>query len=134
MATRTLSTERKGTAKKETGAMKVEPFQINVSQEVLDDLRQRLQRTRWPDAVEGAGWDYGTNLDYMKELTSYWQHQYNWRRHEAELNQFAQFKATIDGVDIHFIHERGQGPDPLPIILTHGWPDSFYRFHKIIPC
>ena len=113
--------------------MQAEPFEINVPQEVLDDLGDRLKRTRWPDQVEGVGWDYGTNLDYMKELTNYWQHQYDWRKHEAELNKFAQFKADIDGMGIHFLHERGRGPNPLPVILTHGWPDSFYRFHKIIP-
>lgn len=81
---------------------------------------------------KGVGWDYGTNLDYMKELTNYWQHQYDWRKQEAELNKFAQFKAEIDRIVIHFIYERGQGPNPMPVILTHGWPDSFYRFYKII--
>lgn len=69
----------------------------------------------------------------MKELTDYWQHRYDWRAREAELNMFAQFKAEIDRIGIHFIHERGRGPNPMPVILTHGWPDSFYRFHKIIP-
>jgi len=113
--------------------MKAEPFEINVPQEILDDLVDRLKRTCWPDQVEGVGWDYGTNLDYMKDLTNYWQHQYDWRKHEAELNKFVQFKAAIDGIGIHFLHERGRGPNPLPVILTHGWPDSFYRFHKIIP-
>lgn len=113
--------------------MKVEPFKINVLEKILDDLRERLKHTRWPDEVKSVGWDYGTNLDYMKELTTYWQHKYDWRKHEAELNKFAQFKAEIDGIGIHFIHERGRGPNPMPVILTHGWPDSFYRFHKIIP-
>ena len=113
--------------------MRVESFTINVAQSNLDDLRKRLSHTRWTDEVEGAGWDYGTNLQYMKELTNYWQHQYDWRKQEEELNTFAQFKAEIDGVKIHFIHERGKGPNPTPIILLHGWPDSFYRMHKIIP-
>ena len=113
--------------------MSIQPFKINIPQATLDDLRERLARTRWPDEVEGAGWDYGTNLQYIKELTDYWQYQYDWRKHEAELNTFAQFKAEVDGVGIHFIHERGKGPNPTPIILLHGWPDSFYRMHKIIP-
>lgn len=113
--------------------MQVQSFQINVPQAVLDDLQKRLARTRWTDEVEGVGWDYGTNLDYLKELVNYWQHQYDWRKHEAELNKFQQFRAEVDGVGIHFIYERGKGPNPTPIILTHGWPDSFYRFHKIIP-
>lgn len=113
--------------------MAIQPFQINVSQSVLDDLRKRLARTRWPGEVEGVGWDYGTNVGYMKELADYWQHKYDWRKHEAELNQFAHFKADVEGVKIHFIHERGKGPHATPLLLTHGWPDSFYRFHKIIP-
>jgi pimeloyl-ACP methyl ester carboxylesterase len=113
--------------------MNIQPFKIAIPQTTLDDLRERLARTRWPDEVEGAGWDYGTNLQYMKEFTDYWQHKYDWRKQEAELNTFAQFKAEVDGVGIHFIHERGKGPNPTPIILLHGWPDSFYRMHKIIP-
>jgi pimeloyl-ACP methyl ester carboxylesterase len=111
----------------------VKPFTINVSQDVLDDLQKRLKRTRWPDQVEDAGWDYGTNLDYLKELVAYWQDGYDWRKQEAALNQFANYTVEIDGVNIHFIHERGKGPNPMPILLLHGWPDSFYRFYKLIP-
>ena len=113
--------------------MSIQPFKIAIPQVTLDDLRERLARTRFPDEVEGAGWDYGTNLDYLKQLTGYWQHTFDWRAQEARLNQFAHFKTEIDGFMIHFIHERGKGPNPLPLILTHGWPDSFYRMHKIIP-
>ncbi len=110
-----------------------EPFKIQVSQEILDDLNRRLETTIWTDEVEDAGWDYGSNLGYMKELTDYWQHNYDWRKHETELNKFNHYKAEINGLNIHFIHEKGKGPNPKPIILTHGWPDSFYRYHKIIP-
>jgi pimeloyl-ACP methyl ester carboxylesterase len=113
--------------------MSVQPVQIAVPQATLDDLRTRLARTRWPDEAEGAGWDYGTNLGYMQELTAYWQHSYDWRAQEAQLNQFAQLKTEIDGVELRFIHERGRGPNPLPLILFHDWPDSFYRYHKLIP-
>ncbi|QBD75008.1 epoxide hydrolase [Ktedonosporobacter rubrisoli] len=113
--------------------MTIQPFKIAIPQPTLDDLRERLARTRWPDEVEGAGWSYGTNLDYLKSLVAYWQHEYDWRKQEAALNRFTQFRTEIDGLGIHFIHERGKGPKPLPIILTHGWPDSFYRMHKIIP-
>ena len=83
--------------------------------------------------LDGAGWDYGTNLTYLKALVDYWQHHFDWQAQEATLNHFAQFRAQIDGFGVHFIHERGKGPNPLPIIITHGWPDSFYRMHKIIP-
>src|SRR5581483_5775406 len=109
------------------------PFRIDVPAAVLSDLRQRLDNTRWSYQVEGSGWEAGTDLNYLKELVDYWRHGYDWRRLEAALNQFAQFKAHIDGIGIHFIHERGKGPHPFPIILTHGYPDSFYRFAKIIP-
>ena len=113
--------------------MHIQPFTINIAQSVIDDLRERLARTRWPDEIAGAGWDYGTNLEYLKSLVDYWQHTFDWRAQEAMLNQFAQFRADIDGFGIHFIHERGKGPRPLPIILTHGWPDSFFRMYKVIP-
>jgi pimeloyl-ACP methyl ester carboxylesterase len=113
--------------------MKTQPFQINIPQDVLDDLHTRLKRTRWPDEVEGAGWSMGTNLAYMKDLVDYWLSGYDWRENEAKLNALPQFKADVDGVNIHFVHAKGEGKNPTPIILTHGWPDSFYRFHKIIP-
>ncbi len=106
--------------------MSVQSFTITVPQSILDDLRERLARTRWPDEPEGAGWDYGTNLAYLKELVSYWQHDFDWRVQEAKLNQFTQFRTQINGLGVHFVHQRGKGPNPLPLLLTHGWPDSFY--------
>lgn len=112
--------------------MNVQPFRVNVSQETLDDLQLRLKRTRWMDGA-AAGWDYGTSLDYLKELINYWQTQFDWRRQEEAINRFSQFRTQIDGLGIHFVHERGKGPNPFPILLTHGYPDSFLRFAKIIP-
>ncbi len=113
--------------------MSIQTFEITVPQTTLDDLHERLARTLWPDEAENAGWNHGTNLGYLKELVEYWQHSYDWRTQEAKLNQFAQFRADIDGQSIHFIHERGKGPDPTPLLLIHGSPDSFYRFYKVIP-
>lgn len=113
--------------------MAIKPYQVNVPQTVLSDLLERLKDTRWPDEVKGSGWSMGTNLDYMRELTDYWQHQYDWRKQEAKLNEFKQFKAEVDGLGIHFIHERGQGPNPIPIVITHGWPGSFFEICKLIP-
>jgi pimeloyl-ACP methyl ester carboxylesterase len=113
--------------------MKLQPFTINVPQAALDDLNNRLARTRWIKEVAGADWNAGTNVGYMKNLVDYWQNQFDWRTQEAKLNRFAQFRAEIDGLGVHFIHERGKGPNPMPIILTHGWPDSFFRMVKIIP-
>jgi epoxide hydrolase len=111
---------------------KAKPFQIEIPQAALDDLRERLKRTRWPDEALNAGWSMGTNLGYMKKLADYWLNEYDWRKHEAALNQFHHFKADVDGVEVHFIHERGKGPNPTPILLLHGWPDSFYCYHKLI--
>ncbi len=113
--------------------MSIKPFKIDIPQATLDDLHQRLARTRWPDEIEDAGWDYGTNLEYLKDLANYWQHSFDWRAQEAILNGFAHFRTEIDGLGIHFIHERGKGPNPTPIILTHGWPGSFYEMLKVIP-
>ena len=113
--------------------MEVKPFEIHVSDEVLADLKQRLADTRWPDELPGTGWDYGSNLSYMKELVDYWQNGFDWRAQEKLINSFQHFKADVDGLGIHFIHERGKGPDPMPLVITHGWPGSFFEMHKIIP-
>lgn len=111
----------------------VQPFTITVPQEALDDLYLRLSLTRWTDEVPGAGWDYGANLAYMKELVAYWQDSFDWRQRERELNALPHFRATIDGINIHFIHQRGNGPQPFPLILTHGWPSSFFEMLKVLP-
>ena len=113
--------------------MSIQPFTIAVPQATLDDLKERLARTRWPDEAENTGWNYGTNMGYLKELVVYWQHSYDWRTQEEKLNQFAQFRAEVDGSRIHFIHVRGKGANPTPLLLIHGWPDSFYRYQKVIP-
>jgi pimeloyl-ACP methyl ester carboxylesterase len=110
----------------------VNPFTIHVKDEILNDLRQRLLQTRWPDQVSQAGWDYGTDLSYMKELVSYWLQTFDWRKQERILNVVPQFRTNIDGLDIHFAQVRGAGPNPLPLIITHGWPSSFAEMHEII--
>jgi pimeloyl-ACP methyl ester carboxylesterase len=112
---------------------KATPFKIEVSQPVLDDLQVRLQRTRWTDAPANAGWNYGTNPDYLQELVAYWQNTYDWRKQEAALNEIPQFVTEIDGISIHFAYVKGKGKNPKPLLLSHGWPDSFYRFYKLIP-
>lgn len=113
--------------------MAPKPFTIDVPQQTLEDLQQRLARTRWPDQVDGAGWDYGTNLAFLQELTTYWREQYDWRAAEAQLNKFSHFRAEVDGFGIHFIHQRSNAPNSRPLLLLHGWPDSFYRYSKIVP-
>ncbi len=116
-----------------TNNHKIIPFQIKVPGRVLIDLQRRLKNTRWSCQADGTRWEAGTDLNYLKELVAYWRDDYDWRRHEAAINRFAHFKIELDGMGIHFIHERGKGPDTFPLILTHGYPDSFYRFAKIIP-
>lgn len=112
----------------------IQPFTIDISPVVLTDLQQRLQNTRWIQSIkEDAGWDYGMNMAYLTELVDYWQHTYNWREQEKELNQSEHFKAQIDDYNLHFIHQRGRSSNPIPLLLLHGWPDSFYRFRKITP-
>lgn len=111
----------------------VRPFTISVPQAVLEDLQARLARTRWPDEVDGAGWDYGANREYLQMLANRWQQGFDWRTEEAKLNRLAQFTASVDGMDLHFVHVEGKGPNPTPLLLLHGWPDSFWRFQKIIP-
>jgi pimeloyl-ACP methyl ester carboxylesterase len=113
--------------------MAVEPFAIDVPDSVLDDLRARLERTRWPDELPGTGWDYGSNLDYIKELVEYWRTKFDWRAQEKLINSFSHFKTEVDGLGIHFIHEKGKGPNSMPLIVTHGWPGTFFEMHKIIP-
>jgi len=112
---------------------KLTSFKIDVDEEVLSDLRRRLENTRWPAHVKGASWEAGADPDYLKELVDYWLRTFDWRRRETELNKFHHFKTDVAGTGIHFIHERGKGPHPYPLILTHGYPDSFYRFAKLIP-
>ncbi|GFP76450.1 epoxide hydrolase family protein [Clostridium fungisolvens] len=113
--------------------MSIENFNIKVSDEVLEDLKYRLDHARFPEQLEGLHWERGTDIDYLKSLVSYWRYEFDWRAQEEELNRFSHFHCEVDGIDIHFIHERGKGPNPIPIILTHGWPDSFLRYKKLIP-
>jgi epoxide hydrolase len=109
-----------------------QPFRIEIAPADLDDLRDRLGRTRWPDELPDVGWAYGVPLGYLKRLADYWRTGYDWRAHEARLNEFGQFTTTIDGQNIHFLHVRSPEPEALPLIATHGWPGSIVEFMKII--
>jgi pimeloyl-ACP methyl ester carboxylesterase len=111
----------------------IESFTITTEAEALADLTERLKRTRWPDALDDAGWDFGTNLDYMRELQRYWLEDYDWERERQRLNRFPHYRYDHDGLPIHFIHAPGKGPDPLPLLMTHGWPGSFLEMTRILP-
>ena len=110
----------------------VRPFRIDVPDDVLIDLRRRLAATRWPEAECVDDWSQGIPLSYTKELAGYWADQYDWRAREAALNRFDQFTTEIDGLDIHFVHQRSPHPDAFPIVITHGWPGSIVEFAKVI--
>ena len=109
------------------------PFQLQVPDAVLTDLRERLARVRWPDEPPGAAWSYGTSVDYLRHLVDYWRDGFDWRKQEAALNRFTQYKVALAGIELHYIHQPGKGPEPMPLLLSHGWPGSIVEFHKLIP-
>ena len=111
----------------------IEPFAVLVDDADLEDLRQRLARTRFPEPVAGTGWEAGIPIAYLRELVGYWLDTYDWRREEARLNGFAHFRAMVDGQSIHFVHARSAHEHALPLLLTHGWPGSFVEFLDVIP-
>jgi pimeloyl-ACP methyl ester carboxylesterase len=115
-----------------TNAEEVRPFRIDVSDADIEDLRERLAKTRWPDELPGVGWGYGVSLDFVKEMTELWRTSFDWRKQEAVLNEFPQFTTTIDGTDVHFLHVRSPEPNAMPLILTHGWPGSVAEFLDVI--
>ncbi len=123
---------RRDTAVAQESNAAIEPFTIDVPDSVLVDLKERLGRTRFPDQLKGAEWTYGSELSYIKELCEYWRDSYDWRAQERALNRFDQFKTDIDGLGVHFIHQRSKEKNALPLVITHGWPGSIYEFVKII--
>jgi len=109
------------------------PFEIHFNESVVEDLKDRLSQTRWPNEIENTKWEAGANLAYLKELCDYWQHNYDWKKNETYLNSFQHYRSDIDGTGIHFIYEKAKGKRSVPLLLTHGYPDSFVRFLKLIP-
>lgn len=110
----------------------MEPFNVNVPQDAIDDLHRRLDATRWPARTPDVGWDRGVPLDYLRELATYWRESYDWRSTEAKINEHPQFTTQIDGANIHFLHVRSPEPDATPMIMTTGWPASIVEFLDLI--
>ncbi|WP_223426277.1 epoxide hydrolase family protein [Tateyamaria pelophila] len=110
----------------------IKPFSFHVSDTTLKDIRTRVANYPWHEMPDDGGWDYGTNLDYLRELCAYWVSDFDWRAQEDRINGFAQFKAQVEGIDLHFIYEQGSGPKPMPLMISHGWPGSVAEFHKLI--
>jgi microsomal epoxide hydrolase len=110
----------------------IKPFKINIPDKELEKIYTKVKNYPWHEMPDDGGWEYGTNFDYMKEISNYWVKSFDWRKHEAEINKFSNFKTNIDNIDIHFIHEKGSGPNPTPLLLMHGWPGSIVEFLHII--
>ena len=113
--------------------MPPEAFTLRISDAAINDLRGRLFRTRLPDQAPGDPWEYGTNVDYLNGLIEYWRTGFDWRAQEARLNAFPQYKVPLHDIDVHFLHVPGKGPNPLPLLLMHGWPGSVFEFIDMIP-
>jgi microsomal epoxide hydrolase len=110
-----------------------QPFRLQIPDAAIDDLRERLMRTRFPDQAPAAPWSYGTDVDWLRGLVAHWREGFDWRRHEARLNALPQFKVALAGIDLHFIRAEGKGPAPMPLLLSHGWPGSVFEFLELIP-
>jgi len=110
----------------------INPFKVKIPDGVIQNINSKVKNYSWHEMPDDGGWDYGTNLDYMKEFSKYWLENYNWRETEKKINQFKNFKCNIDNIDIHFIHEKGSGKNPRPLLLSHGWPGSIIEFLHII--
>ena len=113
--------------------MAVRPFTIKIPDDDIDDLLRRLARTRWPDQMDGSGWEYGTDPDYLRDVVWHWRDGFDWRVQEQRLNACPQYHATIEGVDLHFVHMRGAAPDAMPLLLLHGWPSTFVQMLDLAP-
>ena len=113
-------------------ADRIEPFMIGVDSAALDDLRDRLRRTRWPEREAVDDWSQGIPLGYLQDLCGYWATRYDWRAAEARINKIPQFTTRIDGLDVHFLHLRSPHPGATPLVMTHGWPGSFFEFERVL--
>jgi len=110
----------------------IRPFKINISNKIIEDINKKVVEYPWHEMPDNGGWTYGTNLEYMKEISQYWVKKFNWKSVEEKINKFQNFKSNIDGIDIHFIQEKGSGSNPKPLLLSHGWPGSIIEFLHII--
>jgi len=110
----------------------IKSFKVDISEEILQNIYSKVKNYQWHEMPNDGGWDYGTNLDYMKEISNYWVNKFDWRKTEEKINKFKNFKSNIDGIDIHFILEKGSGLNPKPLLLSHGWPGSIIEFLHIV--
>ena len=110
----------------------IKPFKISISDKILEDIYKKIKNYPWHEEPNDSDWQYGTNLNYMKEISKYWTSEFDWKKQEIEINKFSNFKTTIDNIDLHFIHKKGSGKNPIPLLLCHGWPGSIMEFFNVI--
>ena len=110
----------------------VKPFKVNISDKFIKDIYEKVKKYSWHEMPEDGGWKYGTNLTFMKEISEYWVNEFDWRKHETKINKFPNYITQVNDIDIHFIKEKGSGPNPTPLLIMHGWPGSIYEFLNII--
>ena len=110
----------------------VKPFKVNISEQIIRETYSKVKKYPWHEISKEGGWEYGTNLDYMKEISKYWVNDFNWRKYEDKINKFSNFITKVDNIDIHFIKEKGSGSNPMPLLIMHGWPGSIIEFLHII--
>ena len=110
----------------------VKPFKVNISDQIIKDIYDKVKKYPWHEMPNDGGWEYGTNLDYMKKISKYWTDKFDWRKQEAKINKYSNFITKVDDIDIHFIQEKGSGSNPMPLLITHGWPGSIVEFLDII--
>jgi pimeloyl-ACP methyl ester carboxylesterase len=114
-------------------SLPIEPFAVRIEEAVLSDLKERIRHTRWPDRAPGTRWEQGTDLEWLRGLLAHWAEAFDWRAQERELNKFSHFRAEIDGIRIHFVHERARQDGGIPLILSHGWPSAFVEYLPLVP-
>ena len=108
------------------------PFKLNVSKDILQEINLKVKNYSWHEMPDDGGWEYGTNLEYMKEISNYWVNTFNWKKQEEEINKFSNYITVVDDIEIHYILEKGSGPKSTPLLLMHGWPGSVVEFLHII--
>ena len=110
----------------------VKPFKVKIPNSLIQEIKNKVKKYPWHEMPSEGGWEYGTNLDYMKEISNYWVNDFDWNKHQEEINKFSNFISRVEEIDIHFIHEKGSGTNPTPLLLMHGWPGSIVEFLHII--